>query len=86
MTGHFTSYKTRPNHELTTVFHTSVADLGHIAQSAGPEPKQLAEQAFRSLLQNGYGQFDGLIQVLQPALGPAGLEHLKQRMIALSIG
>ena len=33
---------------------------------------------------NGYGQFDELIRVLAPALGQAGLEHLKQRMRALS--
>jgi hypothetical protein len=69
---------------IASVFHAAVTDLGDIARSAGPDPKQLADQAFRSLLQNGYGQFDGLIQALQPALGHAGLEHLKQRMIALS--
>jgi hypothetical protein len=41
-------------------------------------------QAFDALTRNGYGQFDYLIQALAPALGPDGLEHLKQRMIALS--
>ena len=66
------------------VFRAAVGDLSDIAQSARPDPKQLADQAFRALLQNDYGQFDGLIQVLQPALGPEGLEHLKQRVIALS--
>ncbi len=69
---------------ISGVFGTAVSDLGEIARAAGPDPKQLADQAFRSLIQNDYGQFDGLIQALQPALGPAGLEHLKQRMIALS--
>src|SRR5271165_3598878 len=69
---------------IAGVFRTAVSDLGDIAQSARPDPKQLADQVFRSLLQNDYGQFDGLIQVLQPALGPAGLEHLKQRITALS--
>jgi hypothetical protein len=66
------------------IFRTAVSDLGDIARAAGPDPRQLADQVFRSLIQNDYGQFDGLIQALQPALGPAGLEHLKQRMIALS--
>jgi hypothetical protein len=66
------------------VFRAAVGDLGDIAQSARPDPKQLADQIFRALLRNDYGQFDGLIQVLQPALGPEGLEHLKQRMVALS--
>ncbi len=69
---------------VANVFHTAVADLGAIAASARPDPKQLGEQVFGSLLQNDYGQFDGLIRALQPALGPAGLEHLKQRMNALS--
>jgi hypothetical protein len=69
---------------ISGIFGTAVSDLGAIARAAGPDPRQLADQAFRSLIQNDYGQFDGLIQALQPALGPAGLEHLKQRMIALS--
>ncbi len=66
------------------IFHAAVADLGAIARSARVDPKQLGDQAFSSLMDNGYGQFDGLIPALQPALGDAGLEHLKQRMIALS--
>ncbi len=66
------------------VFRAAVCDLGNIAQSARPDPKLLADQVFRALLRNDYGQVDGLIQVLQPALGPVGLEHLKQRMTALS--
>jgi hypothetical protein len=69
---------------VAEVFHTAVADLGAIAGSATPDPKQLANQVFSSLLQNDYGQFDGLIQALQPVLGPVGLEHLKQRMTTLS--
>ena len=35
-------------------------------------------------MKNDYGQFDGLIAALTPALGQEGLEHLKQRMIELS--
>jgi hypothetical protein len=69
---------------IAGVFHTAVADLGDIARSARPDPKQLGDQVFSSLIRNDYGQFDSLIQALQPALGPVGLEHLKQRMIALS--
>ena len=69
---------------ISGIFHAAIADLGEIAQSAKPDPKQLADQVFSSLTQNDYGQFDGLIRALQPALGPVGLEHLKQRMIALS--
>ena len=66
------------------VFHSAVANLGTIAGSARPRPDELADKAFQALTRNGYGQFDDLIQTLQPALGPMGLEHLKQRMVALS--
>jgi hypothetical protein len=53
---------------VANIFHAAVADLAAIADSARPDPKQLADQVFSSLLQNDYGQFDGLIQALQPAL------------------
>jgi hypothetical protein len=69
---------------IASVFHTAVADLDDTAQSARPDPKQLGDQVFSSRRQNDYGQFDGLFQALQPALGSVGLEHLKQRTIALS--
>jgi hypothetical protein len=68
---------------ISGIFHAAIADLGQIAQSAKPDPRQLADQVFGSLTHNGYGQFDGLIKALAPALAAAGLEHLKQRMITL---
>ena len=66
------------------VFHEACADIGDVARTAKAEPKTLADQAFAALTQNDYGQFDQLIRVLAPALGRAGLEHLKQQMIDLS--
>jgi hypothetical protein len=66
------------------IFHNAVADLADLARTARPEPRQLADQVFGALTRNGYGQFDGLIHALQSALGNTGLEHLKQRMVALS--
>jgi hypothetical protein len=66
------------------IFHDACADLGAIAAAATVAPERLADQAFQALNQNDYGQYDGLIAVLTPALGQGGLEHLKQRMIALS--
>jgi uncharacterized protein DUF6880 len=71
---------------IAAVFHAALGDLGEIAQAARPDPKQLADQVFGALVQNDYGQYDDLIQVLRPALGPVDLEHLKQRMVALSAG
>lgn len=59
-------------------------DLGRVALPAKADPKLLAEKAFRALTENDYGQYDGLIEALAPALGPDGLDHLKQLFIGLS--
>ena len=69
---------------VISIFHTACSDLGNIALLAKSDPKDLADRAFQDLIRNDYGQFDGLIVALTPALGQEGLEHLKQRMIALS--
>jgi hypothetical protein len=64
------------------IFHKAVADLGTIAIIAKPDARRLAEQVFAVLISNSYGQYDHLIAALSPAMGPEGLEHLKQRLIA----
>jgi hypothetical protein len=69
---------------VSGIFHTACSDLGDIAQAGEIDPRDLADHAFQALIKNDYGQFDSLIEVLTPALGQEGLEHLKQRMIALS--
>ncbi len=66
------------------VFDNAANDLGEIAKAAKPDPETLADDAFRALIDNGYGQYDSLIHVLTSALGQKGLEHLKQRIIGLS--
>jgi hypothetical protein len=69
---------------VSGIFQTACSDLGGIAQASKIAPRELADHAYQALINNDYGQFDGLIEVLTPALGQEGLEHLKQRMIALS--
>jgi hypothetical protein len=69
---------------LVAVFHEAVDDLGAIAEASGPEPVTLADQVHTALTENDYGQSDYLIRSMTPALGVAGLEHLKQSFIALS--
>jgi len=66
------------------VFQAACRDLGRIATAATTNPKLVAEQAFRALTENEYGQYDDLIEALTPALGPTGLDHLKQLFIGLS--
>jgi hypothetical protein len=66
------------------VFHDACALLGEIALAAGAPPESLADAAVEALRDNGYGQYDGLIAILTPALGAEGLELLKQRIEALA--
>ncbi|MGC2857426.1 DUF6880 family protein [Novispirillum sp. DQ9] len=72
------------NGAVIDIFRTACADLGVLAEQARPDPTALADQTFEALLVNDYGQFDDIIPILAPALGAAGLEHLKRRMIELS--
>jgi hypothetical protein len=65
------------------VFHDACALLGELALAAAPPPERLADAAV-ALGDNGYGQYDGLIAILTPALGNEGLAHLKQRIEALA--
>ncbi len=69
---------------IVGVFHAACEDLGDLASTAKADPKRLAERAFRALTENDYGQYDGLIQGLEPALRTAGLDHLKQLFVDLS--
>lgn len=66
------------------VFRTACQDLAPLAVAAKPDPAVLAERVYEARLDNGYGQFDGLIEALAPILGPKGLAHLKQRFEALA--
>ena len=66
------------------VFHDACALLGEIALSAGTPPGALADAVLEALHDNGYGQYDGLIAILAPALGAEGLAHLKARIEVLA--
>ena len=66
------------------IFHAACRDLGEIAQVVKLAPEVLAERVFNALNENDYGQYDDLIGALSPALGPTGLEQLKERFLELS--
>lgn len=66
------------------IFHEGVNDLGRLATTAQRDAVELADRTYQALLDNRYGQFDHLIPALGGALGSVGLEHLKQRFVALS--
>ena len=69
---------------VSSIFHAACHDLGEMAQTAKASPEELAERTFNALIDNNYGQYDELIAVLTPALGPTGLDHLKGRFVELS--
>jgi hypothetical protein len=66
------------------IFHEAVSDLSRLGEAAGCDAVELADRTCQALLDNHYGQFDHLIAAIRGSLGDAGLNHLKQRFIALS--
>ena len=69
---------------VSGVFHEACRDLGKIAEAVKPDPEALAGQVFSALNENGYGQYDQLLDVLAVSLGQKGLGHLKTLMVDLS--
>ncbi len=72
------------NGVIGDVFRDACRDLGPLTQAAKPDPVALADRVFTALNENGYGQYDHLIETLSPSLGAKGLDHLKGRFIELS--
>ena len=66
------------------VFRAACRDLGPLAEAAKPDATALADRVYDACLDNGYGQYDDVIETLAPVLGPKGLAHLKQRFQALA--
>jgi hypothetical protein len=72
------------NGEIGDLFRDACRDLGPLTQAAKPDPVALADRVFAALNENGYGQYDHLIEMLSPSLGAKGLDHLKEQFIELS--
>ncbi|NJM35150.1 MAG: hypothetical protein HC850_11060 [Rhodomicrobium sp.] len=72
------------NGVIGEVFGNALDDVGAIAGAAKASPKPLADRIFNALTDNGYGQYDGLIEIFSPHLGQEGLEHLKARFLKLA--
>jgi len=69
------------NGQISDVFRAACRDFGPLAGMVQPDPITLADRAFGVLQNNDYGQFDDLIEVLAPVLGPTGLGDLKARFV-----
>jgi len=72
------------NGVIGDVFRDASRDLGPLTQAAKPDPVALADRVFTALNENGYGQYDHLIETLSSSLGTKGLDHLKARFTELS--
>jgi hypothetical protein len=69
---------------VMALFHQAADDLGEVAKAAEPSPKPLADRLFAALIENDYGQYDGLIDILSPTSGADGLDHLKMLVLELA--
>ncbi len=65
------------NQALENVFSTACENIGELALAAKPDAKQLASRTFAALQEKVYDEYEGLIDSLAPALGSAGLAHLR---------
>jgi hypothetical protein len=72
------------NGTIGDIMSKALHNLGEVAPAANPGPEKLAERVFSGVSDNGYAQFDGLIEVMAEALGKAGLGLLKAKFEALS--
>ncbi len=71
---------------LGQIFADARQDMGDIALKAQINPKALAKQLLPAIRKNEYAEYDGLIPILSPALGPLGLSHLRDLIEAKPAG
>lgn len=67
------------NGVLGDVFEKATEDLIALANAVKPDPMDLANAVFDIVVHADYGHCTDLITGLAPALGPSGLDHLRQR-------
>ncbi|MEP3475444.1 MAG: DUF6880 family protein [Hyphomicrobiales bacterium] len=72
------------NGYIGEIFAGACDDLGSLASTAKPDVSSLTNRTFEALKNNDYGQYDGLISALTPALGKEGLHLLKMRLEELA--
>jgi hypothetical protein len=72
------------NGTIAAIFVSALTDLAPLATAARLPVGTLVDRVFDGVCDNGYGQYDGLIALMAPALGDAGLRLLKARFEALA--
>lgn len=63
--------------DVGDVFRGAIAQFEEIAPRALMDPEALASRVWAAAQDNGYGEWDGIIPLMTPALGAAGLARLK---------
>ncbi|AXI49279.1 hypothetical protein C1J03_24550 (plasmid) [Sulfitobacter sp. SK012] len=68
--------------DIGDVFRGAILAFDDIAERALLDPTILASRVWNAVFDNGYGEFDGIIGLVSPALGDAGFAHLKKLVAA----
>jgi hypothetical protein len=63
--------------DVSEAFGAALQHFLQIGPRAGQEPEALAPRIWAALRDSSYGEFDGIITLLAPTLGDAGLDQLK---------
>lgn len=72
------------NGTVGSIFTEALNDLGTMAAQARPDIRKLVDRVEAAVFANDYGQFDGVIGLMVPALGEEGLAMLKARFEELA--
>lgn len=65
--------------DVGEVFRTAIGQFAMIAPRAQLDPLALADRVWTALTNNGQGEWDGIIALMAPTLGPEGLSRLRLR-------
>ncbi|WP_420145293.1 DUF6880 family protein [Sphingobium sp.] len=71
------------NGTIGCVMGQALDDVGTVASQTGHDAAWLADRVYDGVRSNDYGQFDGLIPLVAPALGSDGLAILKAKFETL---
>ena len=63
--------------DIGEVFQSAIRHFSDIAPCTDVDAETLADRVWRIVSDNGYGEWDGIISILAPTLGEAGLSYLK---------
>ena len=70
--------------DVSDVFRAALLKFADIAPRAQLDPHALADRVWDAVLNNAYGEWDGVITLMVPALGASGLGTLKAHVEAFA--